>query len=158
MHVFGRTPMMFTKTPTQKGAVQISPVQKKSCDFRPLKMDGRANGNQKSLPLVPNGCVSPICPDSWLDTYVCFRKLFAAPSLSPSSRKAHSICEHMARPKSKLTFANVRQENVAKLLVGIGGEIYNRVVSEQLWNVRQRLAAFEVPTNVKHIFSTSKAS
>jgi hypothetical protein len=40
--------MLFTKPPAQKGAVQISPVQKKKVAiFDPLKMDGRADGNQK---------------------------------------------------------------------------------------------------------------
>ena len=43
--------MLFTKPPAQKGAVQISPVQKKY-DFRPLKMDGRADGNQKNPSLT----------------------------------------------------------------------------------------------------------
>ena len=47
VHVFGRTPMLYTKPPAQKGAVQISPVQKNSCDFQPLKIDGRADVNQE---------------------------------------------------------------------------------------------------------------
>ena len=47
MHVFGRRPMLFTKPPAQKGAVQISPVQKKVAIFDPLKIYGRADGSPK---------------------------------------------------------------------------------------------------------------
>ena len=53
VHVFGRTPIMFTKPRAQKGAVQISTVQKKQVAiFNPLKMDGRAYGNHKNFPLA----------------------------------------------------------------------------------------------------------
>ena len=39
------------KTPAQKGAVQISPVQnKKVAIFEPLKLDGRADGNKNKIP------------------------------------------------------------------------------------------------------------
>jgi hypothetical protein len=44
--------MLFTKPPAQKGAVhKIARPEKKVAIFDPLKMDGRADGNQKkSLP------------------------------------------------------------------------------------------------------------
>ena len=48
MHVLGHTPMLFTKPPAQKGAVhKIAPPERKMAIFDPLKMDGRADGNQK---------------------------------------------------------------------------------------------------------------
>ena len=55
VHVFGRTPMLFTKTPSQKGAVhKIARPEKKWRFSTPFKMDGRADGNQKkSIPLTP---------------------------------------------------------------------------------------------------------
>ena len=44
----GRTPMLFTKRPAQKGAVhKIARPEKKVAIFDPLKTDGRADGNQK---------------------------------------------------------------------------------------------------------------
>ena len=38
-----------TKPPGQKGAAQISPLQKGSCDFRPLKMTGAETNTTASL-------------------------------------------------------------------------------------------------------------
>ena len=53
VHVFGRTPMLFTKTPAQKGAVhKIARPEKKVVIFDPLKMNGRADGNQKKPSLT----------------------------------------------------------------------------------------------------------
>ena len=49
VHVFVRTPMLFTKPPTRKGAVhKIARPEKKVAIFGPLKMDGWADGNQKN--------------------------------------------------------------------------------------------------------------
>ena len=55
--------MLFTKPPAQKGAIQISPVQKKIIAiFDLLKMDGWADENQKKS--FPNKCkeTSSKCP------------------------------------------------------------------------------------------------
>ena len=38
--------MLFTKPAAQKSDVQISPVQKNSCEVRHLKINGRADGNE----------------------------------------------------------------------------------------------------------------
>ena len=54
--------MLFTKPPAQKGAAhKIARPEKKVAIFDPLKMDGRADGNQKKASLQQhNGIKSRI--------------------------------------------------------------------------------------------------
>ena len=57
MLVLGRTPMLFTKPPAQKGAVHKIARPEKVAIFDPSKRTGGLTGTKKSLPLVVAICV-----------------------------------------------------------------------------------------------------
>ena len=51
VHVFGRTPMLFTKPPAQEGAVHIiAHPEEKNAIFDPSKWTGGLTGTKKTFP------------------------------------------------------------------------------------------------------------